>query len=151
MCKDFDLKQAMDYNYTTKQIMNKNRGFVNVLVAIDGVHFVIPLRSNMPKNYQLKYKLRDSKNKGYVEGLDFGKALILENDSYIVSNHFKMRQIEDYFNLMDNAQYIISKFRKHIVDFNQAVENSDVNKLTDPMRFKFCTFVNYIERIKHII
>ncbi|WP_446454153.1 hypothetical protein [Tuanshanicoccus yangjingiae] len=68
-----------------------------------------------------------------------------------MSNHFKMRQIEDYFNLMDNDQYIIAKFRKHIVDFNRAVETSDVNKLTDPMRFKFCTFVNYIERIKHII
>ncbi|MCC9938645.1 hypothetical protein HK127_01235, partial [Streptococcus agalactiae] len=37
-----------------------------------------------------------------------------------------------------------------IIDYNQAVANSDQNKLTDPKRFKFSTFPNYTDRLKSI-
>lgn len=150
MCKDFDLKQAMDYDDKTKKIYNKGRGFAIVLVKIKELTFAIPLRSNMPKKYQLKYKLRDSKKPGCVEGLDFGKTLIVEDSKYLLNTAFQMREVVDYYKIVDNDRIIINKLIKSIVDYNQAVAVGDHYKLTDPKRFKFSTFVNYTERLKVI-
>lgn len=150
MCKDYDLVQAMDYDYINKKVLDKGRGFLIILVEIRGLKFAIPLRTNMPKNYQLKYKLRDSKKHGYVEGIDFGKVLILEDDAYIKTKNFRMRHVEDYYKIMDNDKYIIQRLTKIISDYNLAVSKNDENKLNDPMRFKFSTLVNYTDRIKEI-
>lgn len=150
MCRDFDLKQSMDYDYKTKKIYNKGRGFAIVLLKIKEITFAVPLRSNIPKKYQLKYKLRDSKIDGFVEGLDLGKSLIVEKPEYVLNTHFQLRQKEDYFKIIDNDILIINKLIKAIVDYNKAVSDKDNFKLTDPKRFKFSTFVNYTERLKVI-
>lgn len=150
MCKDFDLKQAMDYDFKTKKIYHKGRGFAIVLVAIRELTFAIPLRSNIPKKYQLKYKLRASKKAGCVEGLDLGKTLIVEDNKYVLNTHFQMREALDYYKIVDNDRVIINKLIKAIVDYNQAIATNDQHKLTDPKRFKFSTFVNYTERLKSI-
>lgn len=150
MCRDYDLKQAMDYDYKTKAIYNKGRGFAIVLVKIKSLTFAIPLRSYMPKRYQLKYKLRNSQKDGCVEGLDLGKALIVEDDDYILSNGFRLREVTDYHKIVDNDRIIINKLIKHIIDYNKAVKDKDYYKLTDPKRFKFSTFQNYNDRLKQI-
>lgn len=150
ICRDFGLRQAMDYDHRKKKIMNKGRGFAVVLVEIQGLMFAIPLRSNIPKKYQLKFKLRDSVKKDCVEGLDLGKALIIENPKYLLGTTFKMRNIDDYFKIVDNDRVIINKLIKGIIDYNKAVSNKDTNKLTDPKRFKFSTFFNYTDRLKVI-
>ncbi|HHV5815541.1 TPA: hypothetical protein ACULN3_000150 [Streptococcus agalactiae] len=150
MCRDFNLAQAMDYNSKTKRLYNKGRGFAIVLVTIQNLTFAIPLRSNIPKKYQLKYKLRDSKKYGCVEGLDIGKALVVEDPKYILNRTFKLREQVDYFKIVDNDILIVNKLIKAIIDYNQAVANSDQNKLTDPKRFKFSTFPNYTDRLKSI-
>ncbi|HFI2691108.1 TPA: hypothetical protein ACGO0Y_000154 [Streptococcus suis] len=150
MCKDFDIIQAMDYDFQSKKILNKGRGFAIVLVQIQELTFLIPLRSYMPKGYQLKYKLRPSNRVGYVEGLDLGKSLILEDKKYLLNTNFRLREVIDYYKLMDNDKTIINKLIKVIVDFNKAVSDKDIHKLTDPKRFKFSTFVNYKERLKTI-
>lgn len=150
MCKDFDIIQAMDYDFQSKKILNKGRGFAIVLVQIQELTFLIPLRSYVPKGYQLKYKLRSSNRVGYVEGLDLGKSLILEDKKYLLNTNFRLREVTDYFKLMDNDKMIINKLIKVIIDFNKAVSEKDIHKLTDPERFKFSTFVNYKERLKTI-
>lgn len=150
MCIDYQLEQAMDYNYKKKQFFDKGRGYVNVLIKLQGMLFLIPLRSYMPKKYQLKYKLRDSEKIGFVEGLDFGKMLILEDERYIIKQNFRLRKQEDYHKIIDHDVYIINKLIKHIISFNEAIASDDRNKLTDPMRFKFTTFINYIDRLKVI-
>ncbi|MBF0778195.1 hypothetical protein [Streptococcus cuniculi] len=150
MCRDYNLKQAMDYDYKTKRIYNKGRGFATVLVKIQGLIFAIPLRSNMPKKYQLKYKLRDSKKPGYIEGLDIGKTLVVEDSKYLLNTNFQLREVVDYYKIVDNDRLIINKLIKSIIDYNQAVSQNDLNKLNDPRRFKFSTFVNYTDRLKQI-
>lgn len=150
MCQDFDLVQAMDYNFKEKKLYNKGRGFAIVLVSIQNLTFAIPLRSNIPKKYQLKYKLRNSKEYGCVEGLDIGKSLIVEEPKYILNRTFKLREQVDYFKIVDNDKAIINKLIKAIIDYNQAVANNDQHKLTDPKRFKFSTFPNYTDRLKSI-
>lgn len=150
MCYDFNLKQAMDYDFKTKKIYNKGRGFAIVLVKIKNLTFAIPLRSYIPKKYQLKYKLRDSEKSGFVEGLDLGKSLIVEDSKYILNTDFRLRQVTDYYKIMDNDRTIINKLIKTIVDYNRALDNNDLNKLSDPKRFKFSTFQNYTDRLKNI-
>ncbi|WP_201448010.1 hypothetical protein [Streptococcus halichoeri] len=150
MCRDFDLVQAMDYDFRTKKLYDKGRGFAIALVTIQKLTFAIPLRSNIPKKYQLKYKLRDSNKHGCVEGLDIGKALIVEDPRYILSRTFKLRERVDYFKIVDNDRLIVNKLIKAIIDYNQAVANNDQHKLTDPKRFKFSTFQNYTDRLKSI-
>ena len=150
MCLDYDLKQAMDYDDQQKKVYDKGRGYAVMLVQVKGLTFAIPLRSYMPKNYQLKYKLRESNKQGYVEGLDFGKVLIVEHERYIKSEFFKLREIEDYYKLIVNDRIIVNKLIRVIHHFNLAYEKQDVHKLTDPKRFKFTTLFNYIDRIKSI-
>ena len=150
MCCDFNLKQAMDYDFKSKKIYSTGRGFAIVLVNIKGLTFAIPLRSYMPKRYQLKYKLRDSKKIGFVEGLDLGKSLIIEDVKYILNTNFRLRQIADYHKIVDNDRAIINKLIKAITDYNKAVSDNDLNKLNDPKRFKFSTFQNYTDRLKSI-
>lgn len=94
MCKDYDLIQAMDYDFKTKEVMNKGRGFAVTVVKIQGLTFLIPFRSYIPKKYQLKYKLRNSAKEGYVEGLDIGKTLILEDKSYLLNTTFRLRKVK---------------------------------------------------------
>ena len=150
MCKDYDLIQAMDYDFKMKEVMNKGRGFAVTVVKIQGLTFLIPFRSYIPKKYQLKYKLRNSAKEGYVEGLDIGKTLILEDKSYLLNTTFRLRKIEDYYKVMDNDKVIINKLVKAIIDYNHALEINDRNKLEDPKRFKFSTFQNYSTRLKVI-
>lgn len=150
MCQDYQLAQAMDYDVKTNTIFNKGRGYVNVVVNIKGMIFLIPLRSYMPKKYQLKYKLRNSDKKGFVEGLDFGKTLILEDAKYLISENFKLRQVDDYYRIVDNDIFIVNKLISHIIEFNKAINANDFNKLYDPMRFKFTTFINYVDRLSMI-
>ena len=150
MCKDYDLIQAMDYDFKTKEVINKGRGFAVTVVKIQGLTFLIPFRSYIPKKYQLKYKLRNSAKEGYVEGLDIGKTLILEDKSYLLNTTFRLRKIEDYYKVMDNDKAIINKLVKAIIDYNRALEINDRNKLEDPKRFKFSTFQNYSTRLKVI-
>lgn len=150
MCKDYNLIQAMDYDFKTKEVMNKGRGFAVTVVKIQELTFLIPFRSYIPKKYQLKYKLRNSAKEGYVEGLDIGKTLILEDKSYLLNTTFRLRKIEDYYKVMDNDKAIINKLVKAIIDYNRALEINDRNKLEDPKRFKFSTFQNYSTRLKVI-
>ena len=150
MCKDYDLIQAMDYDFKTKEVTNKGRGFAVTVIKIQGLTFLIPFRSYIPKKYQLKYKLRNSAKEGYVEGLDIGKTLILEDKSYLLNTTFRLRKIEDYYKVMDNDKVIINKLVKAIIDYNHALEINDRNKLEDPKRFKFSTFQNYSTRLKVI-
>ncbi|WP_369350535.1 hypothetical protein AB6M97_02105 [Streptococcus hillyeri] len=150
LCKDYDIEQALDYNFQTKKLMNKGRGFAVLLVTIKGIHFAIPFRSYMPNKYQLKYKLRASSKKGFVEGLDIGKTLIVENPKYLINKPFRLRQKDDAIKIQDNEIVIINKLIKAITDYNKAVKNADSNKLNDPMRFKFSTFKNYTKRLSRI-
>ncbi|MBS4750961.1 hypothetical protein KG091_07705 [Carnobacteriaceae bacterium zg-ZUI78] len=150
MCKDYQLIQAMDYDSKFNTVLDKGRGYVHVLVNIQGMVFLISLRSYMPKKYQLKYKLRNSQKMNCVEGLDFGKTLILEKDDYLLSKNFRLRKQEDYYKIMDNDIFIINRLIKHIIDFNRAIKANDKHKLEDPMRFKFTTFVNYVDRLSNI-
>ena len=70
----------------------------------------------------MKYKLRNSAKEGYVEGLDIGKTLILEDESYLLNTTFRLRKIEDYYKVMDNDRAIINKLVKAIIDYNHALK-----------------------------
>ena len=92
----------------------QNRPYIQVYVEIDGVQYAIPLRSAINHPHVL---WTDKKNHC---GVDFSKAVVIKDESYIdLSVEPHLRQNE-YDALRGKDFKIKSKMEKYISDYKKA-------------------------------
>lgn len=109
----FQKYNSIDY----PEIENKNnRPYMVILVNIENNTFAIPFRTNIPHNNCYKFK-NSSRSTQTVTGLDYTKAVIVNEDKYIG----EPARIDDkeYVELNKNYSFIIKQFRKFVLDYIQ--------------------------------
>ena len=115
----------------------KNRPYIQVCVEIDGVQFAIPLRSDIHHPHVLWT------DKANHCGVDFSKAVVITDDSYIdFSTEPHLRQKE--FNALRGKDFKIKmKMEKYIADYKKAKQ--DLSKSVNQMLVKYST-LQYFEK-----
>lgn len=128
------IKQAFfDSNSGLVEILDKGagRGYGIAVISIgDNLKFGIPLRSNM--------KHKSGFNTVESKGLDFSKAVLIEDDAHIGST-FKI-PAKEYKKIQDKEHFITSKFQKYVETYIKGVNKKDDNILRG---YTFSTLQNY--------
>lgn len=138
---DFFIK----YNSTDyPEIENKDkRPYMVVLVKIENNTFAIPFRTNIPHNNCYRFK-NSSRSTQSVTGLDFTKAVVVNDSKYIgvparIDN-------KEYVDLNRNYLFIIEKFKKYVSDYIKFV-NSNQKPYYAAKKFKFTTLKYFHDEI----
>lgn len=135
------LSQKFYNTYPTSQYpemeQKQNRPYIQVCVEIDGVQYAIPLRSDIHHPHVL---WTDKKNHC---GVDFSKAVVIQDDSYIdLSVEPYLRQNE--FDALRGKDFKIkSKMERYIADYKKA--KKDLSKPINQMLVKYST-LQYFEK-----
>lgn len=117
------------------EIENKpTRPYLVMLVKIDNNTFAIPFRTNVKHKfcYRFKNSNRDTKS---VTGLDYTKAVIVNNDDYIGDD--AIIDNKEYIELNNKYYFIISKFKKYVDGYYKYVHN-ELNEF-EARKYKYST------------
>ena len=97
----------------------RKRPYLVMLVTIDDNTFAIPFRTNIRHNNCYKFQ-NTSRNTVAATGLDFTKAVIVNDNSYIGA----AATIDDkeYVELNDRYLFIINKFRTYVNGYKKYAE-----------------------------
>lgn len=119
--KDYQLNYLSDTFYAKynqqnfPEIENKNnRPYMVILIKLENNTFAIPFRTNVPHNNCYKFKT-STRPTDSVTGLDYTKAVIVNNEAYIGSS----ARINDkeYIELSNNYHFIVKQFKKFVSDY----------------------------------
>lgn len=126
-----------DYRKYPEIEQKQLRPYIQIQIMIDGVLFAIPLRSHI--NHPHAY-WTDKINHC---GIDFSKAVVIEDIKYIDTT--KKPHIRDNeYKALQGKEYIVAKrFRKYINDYKKAKMNLDIER--NQMLYKYST-LKYFEQ-----
>lgn len=87
------------------------RPYIVLLIEIDDNTFALPLRTNIKHGncYKFQYSSRPTES---VTGIDFSKAVIINDNSYI--GDIAEMDNKEYVELNNRIAFIISKFRTYV-------------------------------------
>jgi len=133
------LREALDNN-NGSWTKGKIRGYGVVLIDLNDLTFAIPLRSNI--KHSAAYITVRSQAPGIKgKGLDFSKALLIAQASYISHMPFKISP-QEHKKIQDKEVHITHSFEKYVCKYIKAVNRSDQNILNG-FEYRFTTLVNY--------
>lgn len=130
------LIQALDGGWSDSA---KVRGYGIVVVSINSLTFGIPLRTHIKHKQSFFTDVTQDHTCETRKGLDFSKAVLISENSYIDSSSFKIPS-EQFDRIQDNHEHIVEKFTKYIKRYIKAVNRNDRNVL--PF-YTFSTLQNY--------
>ncbi len=137
------LEQALD-NFNGQWQVGKVRGYGVVIISINDLTFAIPLRSNI--KHKASYITVKSQQKGIQgKGLDFSKALLISDDSYISNDIFKI-PYNERSRLRNKETYITEIFENYVNDYIEAVNKQDLHILQSN-EYRFTTLINYHKQL----
>lgn len=129
------LQEALD-NHSGNWAAGKTRGYGMVMISINNLTFAVPLRSNI-RHSAAFLTVRGGRNKG----LDFSKALLISDESYISSELFKIPAAE-HSKLLGKEHFVTKKFEKYVKKYIAAVSSPDQNILGSA-EYRYTTLINY--------
>ena len=115
----------------------KNRPYIQVYVEIDGVQFAIPLRSDIHHPHVLWT------DKANHCGVDFSKAVVITDDSYIDFSTEPHLRLKEFDALRGKDFKIKMKMEKYIADYKKAKQ--DLSQSVNQMLVKYST-LQYFEK-----
>lgn len=114
------------------EFLEKERGYGIAVVELEkNLKFGIPLRSNL--RYGNGYFTGDKK------GLDFSKAILILDESYISTKSFTIPP-DEYNKIQQKEFHIKKQFTKYIKTYIKGLKNEDQNILK---KYQFSTLQNY--------
>ena len=133
------LREALD-NHNGNWEAGKVRGYGVVVINLNGLKFAIPLRSRI--RHKASYIVQRSNERGiHGMGLDFSKALLINDDNYISDADFKIPSVQ-HKKIISNEFHITNKFEKYVLKYKKAMVNQDQNILGSA-EYCYTTLVNY--------
>lgn len=135
-----NLIEALDH-VQGNWIENKTRGFGLVIININNLTFAIPLRSNIKNKASFITKKNHIAN-SLGKGLDYSKALLITNPSYILSKEPFLIPNDEYISITSKENYIIKSFEKYVSKYISAVKNNNTHILSSKI-YRFTTLKNY--------
>ncbi|MSP28429.1 MAG: hypothetical protein EXR80_08505 [Methylococcales bacterium] len=120
--------------------VGKIRGYGVVVIDFKGLKFAIPLRTNI-KYGEAYITVRSSEQDIKGKGLDYSKAVLIVQESYISNEDFKIPDAE-HKKLLDKEHFVTAKFEKYVERYRQAVSVADKNILNSN-KYRYTTLTNY--------
>lgn len=132
------LSDEFYYKYNTEKFPEiehkKERPYLVMLVKINENTFAIPFRTNVKHRFCYKFK-NSSRNTYSSTGLDYSKAVIVNDENFIGANAFIDNK--EYVELNNKYFFIIKQFTQY-VDGYIKVMNGNGNKF-DLLKYKYST------------
>lgn len=129
--KFYDKYNSVEY----PEIEHKQRRpYIVILIKIDNNTFALPLRTNIKHSncYKFKYSSRPTDS---VTGIDFSKAVIVNNYEYI--GNIAEIDNKEYVELNDRIFFIINKFQTYIKGYYEYISGTS-NKY-QAKKYKYTT------------
>lgn len=117
------------------------RGYGVLLIDVEGLKFAIPFRSNIPHtNCFVSKRVPDRNGKIQRMGLDYTKSVIITDQKFVSSRHFRMRDSREYWEVVNNEEQIISEFTEYVEKYKQAILSGDEHIMRE---HRLSTLKNY--------
>ena len=113
------------------ELLTKNRGYGLVLLPLNNIDFGIPLRSRMTHRHGF--------NTVGEKGLDYGKAVIFDDPTYVSVLPFKI-PVDEYKIINANEKRIQREFEHYVDRYVSAVQKNDTRILGF---YQYSTLQNY--------
>lgn len=113
----------------------KERGYGIVMVSLNNLTFGIPLRSHI--NHSFCYRT------GEMKGLDYTKAVLIKDETYISDKPFKIPS-EEYVKIADREIHISRQFEKYVLRYVKGHESHDQNIIG---KYRYSTLQNYHQEL----
>jgi protein AbiQ len=138
---------ALDYYpLDSKWDTTKERGHGVVKITINGLTFAIPVRSHVTHNASLILEVNRKVKHIKGMGLDYSKALLIKDESYISDEVFVLRTKEAGKKLLDKEAHLTKMFNSYVEKYITAFNKKDQNILRSPEYIE-TTLVNYHEEL----
>ncbi|MDV7431417.1 type III toxin-antitoxin system TenpIN family toxin [Acinetobacter baumannii] len=131
-----NLVEALDGGWSAAA---KVRGYGIVVISINSLTFGIPLRSHVRHKQAFFTDITQDPKGATRKGLDFSKAVLIQEDRYLDTASFKI-PVNEFDRIQDNHQHIVDKFTKYVEKYMRAVSKSDENILRI---YSYSTLKNY--------
>lgn len=137
------IKEALD-NFNGNWESNKVRGYGVVIISIDSLTFAIPLRSRI--KHRAAYITQTTTDRSYRGGgLDYTKALLLTDMSYVSNDLFKI-PYQERKKLRNKESFISGRFEKYVQRYIDAIRLDD-NNILNSFEYKYTTLINYHDEL----
>jgi len=141
------VKNALDYYaLDSKWDTTKERGHGVVKITINDLTFAIPVRSHATHNASLILEVNRKVKHIKGMGLDYSKALLIKDESYISDEVFVLRTKEAGKKLVDKEAHITKMFTGYVEKYINAVKKKDQNILRSAEYIE-TTLINYHEEL----
>ena len=127
------------------EIENKNsRPYLVLMIKIDDNIFAIPFRTNIRHKYSYQFK-NSSRPSDSITGLDYTKAIIIDDDKYIGED--TNIDNKEYIELNKKFYFILNQFKNYVNGYYDYVDG----KLSDfsAKKYKYTT-LKYFHKQLHI-
>lgn len=116
----------------------KARGYGIIILSINNHTFAVPLRSSIKHRASFPTV---GQHGATHKGMDFSKALLITQQSYISNDVFKIPP-DEHSKIKSKAHYIQSRFEKYVTRYIRAAVTNDAHVL-GTLDFAYTTLVNY--------
>ena len=112
-----------------EMMLKENRPYTQVITDVNGLKFAVPLRSDISHSTDILWT-----NKKEKHGLDFTKAVIILDDSYISDEQVFIRP-KEHKHLLGKERRVKEKMEKCINNYKKAKANIKEKHNADYCRF----------------
>ncbi len=120
------------------------RPYLVLLIRLDDNTFAIPFRTNIRHKYCYKFK-NSSRPTDAVTGLDFTKAVIVNNSKYIGSS--TTIDNKEFIELSNKYHFIIDKFKKYVDGYIDYL-NGNSSEYNDK-KYRYTTLKYFHDELFH--
>jgi len=106
----------IDYSHCSEIEQKRERPYAQIYIECNGVNFAIPFRSNIKHSYAY---WTDKENRA---GIDYTKAVVLENDKYIDTTAVPYIRPNEFKALLGKNYNVVTGMAKYIARYKKAKE-----------------------------
>lgn len=112
-----------------EMMLKENRPYTQVITSVNGLIFAVPLRSEISHPTDVLWTDKPAKH-----GLDFTKAVLILDDSYLSDKRAYIRD-KEHKHLLGKEHRVKEKMEKCINNYKKAKENLD-----EPHNAEYCSY-----------
>ena len=112
-----------------EMMLKENRPYTQVITNVNGLTFAVPLRSEISHPTDVLWTDKSAKH-----GLDFTKAVIILDDSYISDKRVHIRD-KEHKHLLGKEHRVKEKMEKCIANYKKAKENLEIEHNAEYCRY----------------
>ncbi len=116
-----------------------DRPYVIFVVKIKDHTFGIPFRTNIKHNYCYKFKKSGRKTESSSTGLDFTKAVVVDNEEYIGSDALVDKL--EFNELSSKIIFVKKKFENYLSNYLKYLSNPDDENIAK--KYKYTTLAYF--------